>query len=521
MIIRESFRLSKNNIVDVAGNPVDSLKDSNGVDLKIDPKNAPDRILVKVPATHGGFVNHNGFFYKPDGMNLGYLSWTQPFHKPVLINHNEDGSPIGRVVDSHFVVDDPALYRSLYGKTENIPTAHIDLVLDINDKDAIANILNGKYLTVSQSAICYDVRCSECDADMRSPDRCEHQRNSIIDGKRVHWKFGAMTYKEVSFVNVPSDEFAKIESIEAHDTEGVLKDSHIEDEEIAINRCMITVLDRVVSGKQEERIVAEKPITETPEAQDEAMFTTLDEQLTLVIETLGDLLPKEITDAVLSAEKRKDLPDSAFCGPNRSFPVPDCSHVRAARSLIGRYKGPGDKSKITAGVNSKAEELNCPGGKDSNEPLSLSDFLTVFGLASHLVTVSDHNQKLQELQDQITALTAERDAAKTEVENKDKIFKDQLAHTIVDIRLALGKLSKEKVEPSLKDLSERNTDSLLDTINDLRDEIDSPTLKPVADPGGVTTKDQVPSKTDKKQPKFESRKEAVKFLLTPSKEDES
>lgn len=67
----------------------------------------------------------------------------------------------------------------------------------------------------------------------------------------------------------------------------------------------------------------------------------------------------ELADAKLSTSKRKSLPGSTFCGPDRSFPVPDCAHVTAARRLIGRYKGPGDKSKILACVNRKAKALGC------------------------------------------------------------------------------------------------------------------------------------------------------------------
>ena len=61
----------------------------------------------------------------------------------------------------------------------------------------------------------------------------------------------------------------------------------------------------------------------------------------------------------LSSKQRKALSASKFCGPKRSFPVPDCSHVTAARRLIGRYKGPGSKDAILACVSKKANSLGC------------------------------------------------------------------------------------------------------------------------------------------------------------------
>jgi hypothetical protein len=63
--------------------------------------------------------------------------------------------------------------------------------------------------------------------------------------------------------------------------------------------------------------------------------------------------------ARLSSAERKKLKGSTFCGPERSFPVPDCAHVTAAKRLIGRYKGPGDKADIMSCVERKEKSLNC------------------------------------------------------------------------------------------------------------------------------------------------------------------
>lgn len=73
-----------------------------------------------------------------------------------------------------------------------------------------------------------------------------------------------------------------------------------------------------------------------------------------------------LTDAKLSTAKRKKLKSSTFCGPGRSFPVPDCAHVTAARRLIGRAKASADtKAKIMACVNRKAKSMGCDSNGDS------------------------------------------------------------------------------------------------------------------------------------------------------------
>jgi hypothetical protein len=94
--------------------------------------------------------------------------------------------------------------------------------------------------------------------------------------------------------------------------------------------------------------------------------TELEKELELMKDE-GLLSEEEFADAKLSTEKRSNLSNSTFCGPDRSFPVPDCAHVTAARRLIGRYKGPGDKTAILACVSRKAKALGCGTSSDSEK----------------------------------------------------------------------------------------------------------------------------------------------------------
>ena len=82
---------------------------------------------------------------------------------------------------------------------------------------------------------------------------------------------------------------------------------------------------------------------------------------------IADNMDAELGDAKLSTEKRKNLPSSAFCGPNRSFPVADCAHVAAARRLLGRYEGPGSKEKILACVERKAKAMGCTSASKNDD----------------------------------------------------------------------------------------------------------------------------------------------------------
>jgi hypothetical protein len=66
----------------------------------------------------------------------------------------------------------------------------------------------------------------------------------------------------------------------------------------------------------------------------------------------------------LTTKQRKKMKKGTFCGPDRSFPVPDCKHVGAAKAFLGRSKfSAATKKKIAACINRKAKALGCTPGK--------------------------------------------------------------------------------------------------------------------------------------------------------------
>jgi len=84
--------------------------------------------------------------------------------------------------------------------------------------------------------------------------------------------------------------------------------------------------------------------------------------------TLDDLIEraKEAieTSKKLTTKDRKKLKASTFCGPNRSFPVPDCQHVATAKAYLGRSNfSTATKKKIAACINRKSKQLGCKPGK--------------------------------------------------------------------------------------------------------------------------------------------------------------
>ncbi len=89
-----------------------------------------------------------------------------------------------------------------------------------------------------------------------------------------------------------------------------------------------------------------------------------------LIERANKVMGKKLT-----TKDRKKLKSSTFCGPNRSFPVPDCKHVAVAKAYLGRSKfSAATKKKIAACINRKAKQLGCGVSKKAKADINFDDY---------------------------------------------------------------------------------------------------------------------------------------------------
>jgi hypothetical protein len=87
-----------------------------------------------------------------------------------------------------------------------------------------------------------------------------------------------------------------------------------------------------------------------------------------LIERANKVMGKKLT-----TKDRKKLKSSTFCGPNRSFPVPDCKHVAVAKTYLARSKfSASTKKKIAACINRKAKQLGCKVSKKAKAYIMLA-----------------------------------------------------------------------------------------------------------------------------------------------------
>jgi len=258
------------------------------------------------------------------------------------------------------------------------------------------------------------------------------------------------------------------------------------------------------------------------------------------------------SDAKLSSERREKLKATSFCGPGRSFPVPDCAHVTAARRLIGRYKGDADaKKRIMACVNGRAAKMGC-GSSDrdaGHEPEHHEDTTmstptpapsgaapatpatpaAPAASATNEDTVKVLTESLKKEQDRNRELQSAHDSAKSEataLQTKLTDAEKNLHRTRCDHLALLRALNGEKPSGHKLDSAEglkayvdgelvkRTPDSVTDAIRDESSKLESklPSLKGLGafvqdrsqarDAGAATQKvDETPGGAKKPEPK--------------------
>lgn len=564
------------------------------------------------PVTFSGVLT-NRRVYPGKKVKAATKTWTTPFPKPILRHHRsgKNGAPsedpIGRATDAKYVSttlgkhwEDDYLHPTPEG------SGYIDLTHTITDPDAIQKVMDKRYLTMSIGFDTDSLCCNICGTDwMKSERGCEHTPGemAVVDsgkkgGKKSQpaWLItGSLTYEEASFVNRPASPYAAVSSFEK--LQDALQDTNYSSrpdvlykwDELLIdgksyeittpdNKEIIELMDRV--EKLEEVLVDsvedEGGIDADLFAEANIMKSLKDGDIIdldactkegIDISAIDQKIALLTEDAKLSSAQRKKLKGSSFCGPGKSFPVPDCAHVTAARRLIGRAKLSSDqKSKVLACVSRKAKSLGC-GGKDMTEDAANklcsgvaddchcgcdeSTKSSTKVVSEPLVNLSKDNKSISssDAKDKETTKMSipeikevEKTIAPVKVEDNTKTLTDALtvankslgdmktenealrsentrllgevvegmARRLVDLRIQLGDptIDSTKYEDTIKDLSKRSRVSLEDAIQDETKRLvvkkNTPAAKIVR--GSVTAEDAgVQVDVSKDEPKVDSK----------------
>ena len=225
---------------------------------------------VEMEATHSG-DNHNYCIYYEDSMEKDCESFVNPFHKPVLKNHNSySGEPLGRILQA---------WHGPSKLTDERTAIH--LKTRITDQEAIPKFLDGRYGTVSISGTMGTVTCNVCGKNILKDGKfnfCGHWRGETYKDKVCYWGARDIEYHEVSTVNTPADDYAQI--------------------------MKVTVLtDADEDNNKEEHDMAVVP---TNTSADDAIAKAKAAVSDIIDQMLGNVAPSQTQDSATSTDKEAE-----------------------------------------------------------------------------------------------------------------------------------------------------------------------------------------------------------------------
>lgn len=181
--------------------PLSSTHVKEAVDSLLSEPISASSLMVDIEGIHAfPHATRNFTRYMPECLKRSVPTWTKPYRRPLIKHHNEkDGEIIGRICAVEYVTS-----KTLSGTPALLFTANIP------GEQAKSDVQDGISETVSIGIIAHDVRCSICGHQIAEQGPCpEHDRGQVYSGEVCYWDIYSMEAKELSYVIVPSDIYAK------------------------------------------------------------------------------------------------------------------------------------------------------------------------------------------------------------------------------------------------------------------------------------------------------------------------
>jgi|14_taG_2_1085336.scaffolds.fasta_scaffold07015_2 hypothetical protein len=216
----------------------------------------------------------NNRLYTPRGQRDHVESWTTPYPKPILLQHDRNSDPIGRFIDVKWVSNDAEAMKFFDSMSDFMDfkrtaesddprkiykamTKHNLLTNDawpgigklvararISDPEAIEKFLDGRYMTFSAGSHTNRYCCGQCGSDWAQGDVCEHTPGSISDdGLPGVYITGAFYGDEGSVATMPGNSISLIRSMEFGDTADV---SEVSSDAFTVDSADIQFIDAIV-----------------------------------------------------------------------------------------------------------------------------------------------------------------------------------------------------------------------------------------------------------------------------------
>lgn len=407
-------------------------------------------LIVEIASIHEG-VTANHTDYSAPELEKAVESWTTPYPRPIIINHNRETDPLGRVVNAKM-------------DKEADGTPFIRLQVMVSDPAAVERVRDGRYLTGSVGGAAGKVNCSICEADwsnasMFGPVPCEHKRGKEYDGKKANLKMADIEFKEYSFVNTPADQKSQI--LKVGEAEGT------EVEVVATHAAKFFSLDlnteSVYEITESENVDV---LAKLPHAEAKSMYENLK---TVFLSSLlednksEDDMEEETTDDVLEALASLDAPDET---PEEDVVADSEDDDEDVPEAVAD-----DDVEDSDEDDAEPEEVDVEDAEDNEvdpEEDEPEDTKGILGEDDEEVEETDTelNEKIIALESRVEELEAENAVLTQKNTQLKAALKKMLAEHAVDVRISVGLASEEDRDALVVEFAARSVQSLADSIKD-------------------------------------------------------
>lgn len=480
-------------------------------------------------STNGLTANYNN--YSAAELEKALQSWVEPYPKPIILNHDLNSEPIGRVMAAKM-------------EKEADGAAYVRLQIAITDPVAAQKIADKRYLTGSVGGRAGKAVCSISGEDLAKEDEGgrpkfpKYKRGQVYKGKLAFIDMQEISFKEYSFVNQPADQRSGVRDTKAPGSKVSVADS---DTWVAKSAAFVLHMDQedIISLQENESILKNlkkkesRPVylhtkgaflaamavqeSENSNSKEKSLLSNKDSNQTTSEEntSMEDVQVKE--DILTVAEELSQDLSTIAASTDKVEEKPAEEVVVAVEEQVETPAEEQKQQEISNDDSEKAEEQTAK-DVDSEKAEESSE-------AAEQNSDAQNPEKEETKSDDLIAQENKGDEQGDETQKLVKSLQEEnarlkaalhktLAERVVDTKIALGLESASDRDKLIEDHGTRTASSLADSLRDLAKlpekkskSFEMPTMESelaVAEEQNVVTVDEEPKvKEEKSEQTFE------------------
>jgi len=457
-------------------------------------------LIIEVAAIHEGLTsNYN--HYSSEELEKALQSWVEPYPKPIILNHDLNTEPIGRVMAARM-------------DKEEDGSSFVRLQIAITDPVAAQKVLDKRYLTGSVGGRAGKAVCSISGDDLASEDASgrpripKYKRGKVYKGKLAYINMEDISFKEYSFVNQPADQKSGVRSAKVVSGDAPLTHS---DDWVAKSSAFVLSMDNedIFCINENKSILKDmkkkesKPIylhlkgafltamalqeSESDVNRTETLLSNEDSNNIISEETHNmDEVNKDEDILAVAAGLSEDLSNiaaSAVAKESEDQPSDETEESAETSEEVTEEVAPEETSAEEEVAEEAATEETSEETKNSNDDSEEADVQAVDSENAEEPeeSSSENDDEVQEETVEHNDLSAENESVEQDVDQlnqKIKLLEEEnarlksalhmtLVERVVDTKIALGHESVDDREVLLVEHMSRTASSLADSLRDL------------------------------------------------------